>query len=85
MHEDMCLCHDFQDTGTQNFNLLNVTLVNDSAAAVKIYFEKKKKRRKKNSDYCCASELIVFKDRLFIHVECHLVFNKQSGQLQCYM
>lgn len=42
----MCLCHDFQDTGTQNFNLLNVTLVNDSAAAVKIYFEKKKEERK---------------------------------------
>lgn len=30
---------------TQNFNLLNVTLVNDSAAAVKIYFEKKRKRK----------------------------------------
>lgn len=47
MHEDMCLCHDFQDTGTQNFNLLNVTLVNDSAAAVKIYFEEKKKKKEK--------------------------------------
>lgn len=45
MHEDMCLCHDFQGTGPQNFNLLNVTLVNDSAAAVKIYFEKKKKKK----------------------------------------